>query len=244
MVQQILKSPISKETDSLTRSGTMVRLLIVTEEDKKFVPFQANPGRYGFIYSFASYDNALEEAAGQQPDLIIVEYSFRDEYVAREVIRRIKQQSQRPVIAVVTEDALESLAGRQDIDDFVTLPVTDKELALRINRLVKTTKIAENAELIESKGLVLDPATCEVTVDGNIVELTFKEYELLKLLAGNRGRVFTREALLDNIWGYDYYGGDRTVDVHIRRLRSKIEDANHTYIETVRNIGYKFTKDG
>jgi DNA-binding response OmpR family regulator len=80
-------------------------------------------------------------------------------------------------------------------------------------------------------------------VGGNPVMLTFREYELLKFLASNRGRVFTREALLNRVWGYDYYGGDRTVDVHIRRLRSKIEDASHTFIETVRNIGYKFNKD-
>ena len=80
-------------------------------------------------------------------------------------------------------------------------------------------------------------------MDNRIIDLTFKEYELLKLMATNRGRVFTRDNLLDKIWGYDYFGGDRTVDVHIRRLRSKIEDANHSYIETVRNIGYKFIKD-
>ena len=73
-----------------------------------------------------------------------------------------------------------------------------------------------------------------------VVELTFKEYELLKFLAGNKGRVCTRETLLDKVWGYDYYGGDRTVDVHVRRLRSKIEDSKHIFIDTVRNIGYRF----
>jgi DNA-binding response OmpR family regulator len=72
------------------------------------------------------------------------------------------------------------------------------------------------------------------------VTLTFKEFELLRFLASNMGRVFTREALLNEVWGYEYYGGDRTVDVHIRRLRSKLEDPAHTFIETVRNIGYKF----
>ena len=76
-----------------------------------------------------------------------------------------------------------------------------------------------------------------------VVELTFKEYELLKFLASNRGRVYTREALLNKVWGYDYYGGDRTVDVHVRRLRSKIEDSKRTFIETVRNIGYRFIKE-
>ena len=79
---------------------------------------------------------------------------------------------------------------------------------------------------------------------GRLLALTFKEYELLKLLATNKGKVFTRESLLNEVWGYDYYGGDRTVDVHIRRLRSKIEDPTHTFIETVRNIGYKFKDAG
>jgi two-component system alkaline phosphatase synthesis response regulator PhoP len=79
-----------------------------------------------------------------------------------------------------------------------------------------------------------------VYVGTRLVNLTFMEYELLKFLATNKGRVFSRSKLLDEIWGYDYYGGDRTVDVHIRRLRSKIEDATHTFISTVRNIGYRF----
>ena len=130
-----------------------------------------------------------------------------------------------------------------EVDDFVVAPYDPRELSLRIRRLVKTSKQAQNPRQLKSNGLILDPVTCEVTVDDKYIELTFKEYELLKLMASSPGRVFTRETLLDHIWGYDYYGGDRTVDVHIRRLRSKIEDANHTYIETVRNIGYKFTKD-
>jgi len=100
----------------------------------------------------------------------------------------------------------------------------------------------DTGELIKCDGLVIDLAKCEVTMGCKVVELTFKEYELLKFLASNRGRVYTREALLDKVWGYDYYGGDRTVDVHIRRLRSKIEDSKHTFIETVRNIGYRFRK--
>jgi two-component system alkaline phosphatase synthesis response regulator PhoP len=75
------------------------------------------------------------------------------------------------------------------------------------------------------------------------LELTFREYELLRFLVEHPGRVFSRDELLNAVWGYDYFGGDRTVDVHVRRLRSKIEDATHTYIETVRNIGYRFVKN-
>ena len=81
----------------------------------------------------------------------------------------------------------------------------------------------------------------EVTVEGRIVELTFKEYELLKLLTSNRGRVYTREALLNRIWGYDYYGGDRTVDVHMRRLRAKIPSPYNNMLKTIRNVGYMFS---
>ncbi len=93
---------------------------------------------------------------------------------------------------------------------------------------------------IRQGSLVIDTARCEVTVSGRPVMLTFKEYELLKFLAANTGRVFTRETLLDRVWGHDYFGGDRTVDVHVRRLRSKLEHAGHTFIDTVRNVGYAF----
>jgi two-component system, OmpR family, alkaline phosphatase synthesis response regulator PhoP len=242
MVQQILNNSRVWAALSPVRIGAMVRLLIIVGEDKIIAPLQASLTRYGFTCSLTSYVEALEEAARQPPDLIIAEWSRSDDSISREVIKRIKQKAQQPVIAAVTEDALESLAGRHDIDDFISVPVSDEELVLRINRLLR--KVTDTGgENLEYGGLKLDTATCEVTVDGRKVELTFKEYELLKLMAGNKGRVYTREALLDKIWGYDYYGGDRTVDVHIRRLRSKIEDANHTYIETVRNIGYKFTKE-
>jgi DNA-binding response OmpR family regulator len=94
--------------------------------------------------------------------------------------------------------------------------------------------------VIKAGDLTIDPIRCEAELDGRLLALTFKEYQLLKLLATNNGKVFTRESLLNEIWGYDYYGGDRTVDVHIRRLRSKIEDPVHTFVDTVRNIGYKF----
>jgi DNA-binding response OmpR family regulator len=115
-------------------------------------------------------------------------------------------------------------------------------LITRINRLVKKeTEVA--TEQIRTAGITIDPDKYEVYVNGKLVSLTFKEYELLKFLASHPGRVFTRDALLNQVWSQDYFGGDRTVDVHIRRLRSKIEDPTHVYIETVRNIGYRFIKN-
>jgi DNA-binding response OmpR family regulator len=156
-------------------------------------------------------------------------------------IRRIKEESHLPVIALVARERLDDIGGHYDVDDFFSSDGDVRELALRVKRLLHRAKTADGSELIMSGGLVIDLAKCEVSVGGRVVELTFKEYELLKCLASNKGRVYTRETLLNKVWGYDYYGGDRTVDVHIRRLRSKIEDAKHTFIETVRNIGYRFT---
>ena len=114
------------------------------------------------------------------------------------------------------------------------------ELSARIRRAISHTTRPEHDSIIKVGDLTIDPVRCEVELAGRLLALTFKEYELLKLLATSKGKVFTRESLLNEIWGYDYYGGDRTVDVHIRRLRSKIEDPVHSFIETVRNIGYKF----
>ena len=96
--------------------------------------------------------------------------------------------------------------------------------------------------MISLGDLVINQSRYEVTISDIRIMLTFKEYELLRLFASSPGTVFTREQLLSKIWGYDYFGGTRTVDVHIRRLRSKIEDANHTFIETVWNVGYRFLR--
>jgi len=127
-------------------------------------------------------------------------------------------------------------------DDFIVAPARDAELRVRIARLVSLNPQSGNRIL--RGDLAIDVDNCEVSLGGRLIELTYKEYELLKFLASNPGRVHTRETLLDRVWGYDYYGGDRTVDVHIRRLRSKIEDSGHTFINTVRNVGYRFRREG
>jgi two-component system, OmpR family, alkaline phosphatase synthesis response regulator PhoP len=223
----------------------MTLALVITQTKDIKSELRNSLARYNVSTSFTSYYNGVREAVSSiRPDILLMEIIEQlPGPETWELLRKIKKEKKLKVIALVAESMLEIIELDPDVDDFIVAPYEPRELVLRIKRLVKITKQAENPEQIKSHGLVLDPVTCEVTVDGKFIELTFKEYELLKLLAGNRGRVFTREALLDNIWGYDYFGGDRTVDVHIRRLRSKIEDADHTYIETVRNIGYKFLKD-
>jgi DNA-binding response OmpR family regulator len=175
-----------------------------------------------------------EQIADYSPDLILL---------AGAGFSRIKElagQIMLPFIAVVEADRINTAEGRLDlVGDFVTRPANADELDLRMKRLLRGTKTPGDDQ-IRGGDLVIDLQKCEVSIDNRPVLLTFKEYELLKCLAGKPGHVFTRDALLNKVWGYEYYGGDRTVDVHIKRLRSKIEDANHTFIETVRNIGYRF----
>ena len=218
----------------------MLRLLIVARETAELVALSsqliANGCRCSVI---PDDDEAIGEIASQRPDLVLVETSG-----SLTLPRTIKEALSLPVIALVGRDILGDLNGNLDADDFVVSPYDTRELELRIRRLLKYTNgTGESDELIKCDGLVIDLAKCEVIVDGKVVELTYREYELLRFLASNPGRVYTREALLDKVWGMDYYGGDRTVDVHVRRLRSKIESSGHDFIETVRNIGYRFTKN-
>ncbi|MEE8318033.1 MAG: response regulator transcription factor [Dehalococcoidales bacterium] len=198
--------------------------------------------RSGFTCTVAADgDEALKQIAGQAPDLVVVAVNGHLKAGQRELIRTIKRGKSLPVIALVGQDSLPRLAGDlKAVDDFALRSGGVDEVALRIRRLLQ--RAADDSDLIKRDNLVIDTARCEVSVSDRVVEFTFREYELLRFLAVNEGRVFTRDALLDRVWGYDYYGGDRTVDVHIRRLRSKIEDAEHTFIETVRNIGYRFRR--
>ena len=123
--------------------------------------------------------------------------------------------------------------------DFCLPPHDVNEIFLRIiNVMTKSTQ--SERELISIGPLIINQESYEVTLEGDKIDLTFKEYELLKYLAIKPGRVFSRESLLHSVWEYDYYGGTRTVDVHIRRLRSKINNLKYNFIETVWNVGYRF----
>lgn len=145
-----------------------------------------------------------------------------------------------PVIALISPDMLPDFDLRLGVSDFVVSPPDTEELVTRVKLTLHRNRHEEGDDVIRAGSLVINPSTYEVSLRGKRVNLRFKEYELLRLLATNPGRVYSREALLSSIWGYDYFGGTRTVDVHIRRLRSKIEDAEHPYIETIWNVGYRF----
>ena len=152
------------------------------------------------------------------------------------------EEKNLPTLAIISPDDLMSLDTDMINTDFIVAPLLEEELIVRSMFSVKKATITpEEEELINRGDLTINPSNYEVLIKNSRVNLRFKEYELLLLLASNPGRVYDRATLLNQIWGYDYFGGTRTVDVHIRRLRSKIENNSESpYIETIWNVGYRF----
>lgn len=147
------------------------------------------------------------------------------------------------LVALVAPEQSERITVDLQVDDFVVLPGSAAELARRIERALWRRHGIDSENFVHCGALTLDLSNYRVMVSGEPVVMTFKEYELLRFLAMNTGRVFTREQLLNRVWGYDYFGGARTVDVHIRRIRAKIEIHGHSFIETVRNVGYRLVAE-
>ena len=146
-----------------------------------------------------------------------------------------------PLLLLVSGAQLGDLELRDDLfDDFCLAPVRQTELEARLKHLFWRTGRGTRPELIEYGALMLNLETYQAAVAGRPLDLTYMEYELLKFLASHPGKVFTRETLLSRVWGYDYYGGARTVDVHVRRLRAKLGEEHAGLISTVRSVGYRF----
>jgi DNA-binding response OmpR family regulator len=146
-----------------------------------------------------------------------------------------------PLLVVVAADQLPDLELREDLfDDFCLVPLRPAELHRRLEHLFWRTGRGTRPELVEYGELLLNLETYQAAIGGKPLDLTYMEYELLKFLASHPGKVFTRETLLSRVWGYEYYGGARTVDVHIRRLRAKLGEEHANLIQTVRSVGYRF----
>ncbi len=175
-------------------------------------------------------DRAIQDA-----DILLVELGDQPMRRIRE-ITRVVDEIGLPILVVVEPDQLVLLES-VSVSDFALAPVSPVELRLRLKRL---SSPGESDEVLIFKDLELNPLTYQASVAGEPLDLTFMEYELLRYLMENPVRVWSREQLLSKVWGYDYYGGARTVDVHIRRLRSKLGEERSARITTGRSVGYRF----
>jgi two-component system alkaline phosphatase synthesis response regulator PhoP len=146
-------------------------------------------------------------------------------------------------IIIASMDLMTTVPFSLTFDDFIIKGGDPQEVSLRIKQFLWRQSKLDTENIVKVDNLVLDLNSYEVAINGKRVYLTYKEYELLKFLVLNRGRVFTREVLLDRVWGYDNYAGTRTVDIHIQRLRTKLALKSGSFIQTVRNVGYSFSAE-
>ena len=182
----------------------------------------------------------LDAVAVKPPNVVVVE-AGDDVARAQKTIKRLRDEGplmEVPILIAVTVARLPALDFSIGFDDFVLMPIVPAELYARMRQLDWRTATFGSDEILKIDDLVIDIAGYEVRLAGRRIELTHQEFELLRFLGQHRGRVFTREALLERAWGYRYAGGTRTVDIHVRRVRAKLGDAG-SIIETVRNVGYK-----
>jgi DNA-binding response OmpR family regulator len=181
------------------------------------------------------------EQLAQQPPTVCVVEAGDDVPRAHKTIKRLRDDGplvEVPILIAITVARLPALDFSIGFDDFVLMPIVPAELYARMRQLDWRTATFGSDELLKIDDLVIDIAGYEVRLAGRRIELTHQEFELLRYLAQHRGRVFTREALLERAWGYRYAGGTRTVDIHVRRVRAKLGETG-ALIETVRNVGYK-----
>ena len=183
----------------------------------------------------------------ERPNLILLDLMIpgKDGYDVCKEIRSTKEVMNTPIIMLTAKsEEIDKILGLElGADDYITKPFSVRELLARVKAVLRRFSIVESEENVLVFGdLTVDFEKREVLIKNNKLELTLKEFELLEILIKNKGKILTRDTLLDKIWGYEYIGETRTVDVHIRYLRKKIEsdDKNPKFIETIRGVGYRF----
>jgi DNA-binding response OmpR family regulator len=154
--------------------------------------------------------------------------------------RKLRDEMGVAILLVVDRTMTGDLSGEDGFDDFVLTPIDVTELRIRMARMGIETDDAHVEEVLRFRDLELNTATYQATIGGAPTDLTYMEYELLRFLVERPNRVWSREQILAKVWGYDYFGGSRTVDVHVRRLRAKLGEERSSWITTVRSVGYRF----
>jgi two-component system alkaline phosphatase synthesis response regulator PhoP len=225
------------------------KILVIDDEVHivELLKFNLEISNYNVDFAYDGLDGYIK-AKNDKPDLILLDWMLPN-ITGIELLKKIrsdKELRQTPVIMLTAKnmenDKIEGL--EQGADDYITKPFSVKELLARISSVLRRYNIQEmpmEENILELGNIKLDLCKHEVYKKGEKIDLTLKEFELLKLLIENKGKVLSRNHLLDKVWGYEYYGETRTVDVHIRYLRKKIEDDSNSekYIQTVRGVGYK-----
>ena len=223
--------------------------VLVIEDEESFVEaLVVGLKREGFLVTVARDGvEGLQLFEKVRPDLVLLDL-WLPKKSGIDVCREIRTQSRVPIIMVTAKSSeIDTVVGLEvGADDYVTKPFRLRELVARMRAVLRRAPGGDEpdliGEVIEVDGLKLDPERHEVYLRGGLVALPLKEFELLELLMGNAGRVLTRETLIDRIWGPNYVGDTKTLDVHIKRLRAKVEDdpSRPARITTVRGLGYKF----
>jgi DNA-binding response OmpR family regulator len=224
----------------------MKRILVVDDEPTLVATLRYNLEREGYqVVTASDGDSGLSLARSDRPDLVILDLMLPviDGF---EVCRLLRREMTVPILMLTAKaDEVDKVVGLElGADDYVTKPFSMRELLARVRALLRRAETAPavEMELLAVGDLQVDLRRREASRQGRVLTLKPKEYELLLFLLRNRGRAFTREQLLDQIWGYDFAGDTRTVDVHMRWLRQKIEDepAKPTRLITIRGVGYRF----
>ncbi len=220
------------------------RILIIEDDRSIQKLLQLYLQREGFdVHVVSDGENGLEKFRQLEPHIVILDLILPG-LDGRAVCRHIRRDSSVPIIMLTARDALDERVEGLTLgaDDYVTKPFEPRELVARIRAVLRRSGDNEEDEILRYGNLQIDPYKRIVKKGKQSVQLTAKEFDLLHLLAKNPSQVFTRDQLLDRVWGYEFYGNVRTVDVHIRHLRKKVEcdPSNPQHIVTVWGVGYKF----
>ena len=225
----------------------MTKILIVEDEESVIDPLELLLSKEGFTIETARDGRqALEKFEKVLPDLVLLDLMIPI-ISGTEVCRQIRAKSQVPIIMLTAKDTeVDKVVGLElGADDYIVKPYSKAELVARIKAVLRRQggeATAEVSGVITAGPISIDIDRHLVMINGAATSLPLKEFELLEFLLRNKGRVLTRTQLIDRVWGSDYFGDTKTLDVHIKRLRAKIESdpANPVYIQTIRGLGYKF----
>ena len=225
----------------------MQTILVVDDEENIVQLIEYNLKNAGFqTISADNGQTALKRALAEKPDLIILDVML-PLLDGLDVVKELRKQSQIPILMLTarSEELDRVLALELGADDYLSKPFSTREMVARVKAILRRSSPESPSEerlFLKAGPVSMDASRHQVLLNGQEVQLTSKEYELLELLITNKGRVFSREKLLEQLWDYDYFGDTRTIDVHVRHLREKIEadPASPQYLKTVRGVGYKF----